>query len=391
MRLVRGLSGDFPLVLVFEDLHWADDMTLRLLSFVARHVHDRRVLIVATAREEELAESVALRRCLEALERNSPHLRLLLSALSEADTATLTQSLAPSLRGTLALADLEWRVWRASEGSPFVIVEMVREVLEGRLPLDSAMATLPAPVRAVIATRLDGLDERAATLIAVAAVIGRDFEPALLAGASMLDAPDVSAAVDVLVRRHLLAVRDGRLDFMHDRIREVAWSRLLPPRRTFLHARVGRAIEELYCGDLVTHASRLAMHYREGEIWDKALLYLPLAGRQALARAAYRHAAVCFEQALATLSRCPDVPGRMEQRIDLRLHLRAALQPLGELDRALEHLAEAERLSNELGDSRRLGWSLSYRSQGLWQTGQLARGTYGGAAGPCDRASRWRR
>jgi DNA-binding SARP family transcriptional activator len=371
VQIVGQLARAQPLVLIIEDLHWADEPSLRLLSFIAHRLHGERVLIVGTVREEELDDNRPLRQLLNALDRDLSHTRLRLKPLSRDDTATLMHRLTATSNGGGIPVELE-RVWEASEGNPFVTIEMVRDVQENRAAEAGSKVPLPTRVSEIIANRLEQLEERASTLVAIAAVIGRDFEPGLLQRAAGLPVAAVAAGVETLARRHVLVVRGNRLDFAHDRVREVAANRLTPVSRTMIHAQVAAAIEDLYAGDRASHAGQLAMHYRDGEIWDKALEYLAVAGRQAAARGAKLEAARCFEQALDALEHLPADRVNTELAVDLRLDLRNALYALGDVDRALQNLVAAERLSMELADTARLAKAVAFMSHTLWFGGQAS-------------------
>ena len=370
VRLVDRLAIDRPHVLIFEDLHWADEVSLRLLSFVAHRIAARRVLMVVTAREEEVAELPRLRTLLEALSRDARHVRLTLCPLSRTALASLTGFVTTAVGDPEAFAALEQRVWQVSEGNPFVALETVRALEEsGQAPEG---APLPLRVTELISNRLDRLDDRVRDLVEVAAVIGREFEPELLQRATGLDAPEVASAIQLLARRGVLAARGDRLDFVHDRVREVALGRLLPPRRRLLHEQVATAIAETYKRDLAMHAGRLAMHYRESHVWDKALPFLVMAGRQAAARTAHREAVTCYEHALDTLGHLPATSERGPETIEIYFALRYSLAVLDERDRVELCLKEAERRSAELGDSERLGWALCHLSRELLASGRNA-------------------
>jgi DNA-binding SARP family transcriptional activator len=370
VRLDDRLALDRPHLLIFEDLHWADQMSLRLLSFVAHRVAHRRVLIVVTAREEELADLPDLRELLEALARDARHVRLALSALSRPATAALVRSVARTEADLGTLAALEPRVWAVSEGNPFVALEIVRALEEDRRPSDDI--ALPPRVTELIGNRLDRLEEGAAHLVETAAVIGREFEIELLEHAAGLAAPETASGIERLVRWRVLTARGDRLDFVHDRVREVAIGRLLPPRRRLLHARVAAAIERTHERDLALHAGRLALHYREGHVWDKALGFLAMAGRQAAGRTAHREAVTHYEQALEALARLPATAETGRQTIELYLALRHSLAVLDERDRVESCLRQAERRSAELGDSQAFGWALCHLSRELLASGQAA-------------------
>ena len=370
VRLIHRLVDDQPHVVIFEDLHWADEMSLRLLSFVAHRIADRRVLVVATAREEELADLPRLRTLLEELGRDARHVRVALSPLPRTAIASLTRSVMTSVGDPGTRAALEERVWEVSEGNPFVALETVRALEEAGTAPEST--TLPRRVTELINNRLDRLDARARDLVEVAAVVGREFEPEILQQAAGVGASEAASGIQLLARRGVLAARGDRLDFVHDRVREAALGRLLPPRRRLLHARVAAAIAQTYERDLAMHAGRLAMHYREGHEWEKALPFLVMAGGQAAARTAHREAVTCYEHALDALGHLPAASGRGPETIELYFALRHSLAVLDERDRVELCLREAERRAAQLGDSERLGWALCHLSRELLASGRNA-------------------
>ncbi|HUF82487.1 MAG TPA: AAA family ATPase, partial [Burkholderiales bacterium] len=133
VRFVERLAVAAPLVILLEDLHWADEMSTRLLAFLARRIRDKAVLLIGTAREEDLADALPLRRALEEL-RLEPHFaRMPLAPLSAVDTAILVQSLRRSGADPVAETRLADRIWKMSEGNPFVAVETLRALAEGHL------------------------------------------------------------------------------------------------------------------------------------------------------------------------------------------------------------------------------------------------------------------
>jgi tetratricopeptide (TPR) repeat protein len=143
--------------------------------------------------------------------------------------------------------------------------------------------------------------------------------------------------------------------FKHVLTHEVAYSTLLQERRHALHARIVEALEALSPDRLAEQVERLAYHALRGEVWDKTLTYFRQAGEKAMARSAHREAVEYFEQGLSALPHLPEQRHTLEQAIDLRLALRTALLPSGNLGRILAYLHEAEALAAALGDSRRLG------------------------------------
>jgi tetratricopeptide (TPR) repeat protein len=149
----------------------------------------------------------------------------------------------------------------------------------------------------------------------------------------------------------------------------VAYGSLLLERRRVLHARIVEALEALAGGRLSEQVEHLAYHALRGEVWDKTLAYGRQAGEKALARSAHREAVGYFEQALSALSHLPETHDTHEQAIDLRLALRSALLPLGDLGRILAYLREAESLAAALDDPRRLGQVLRFLTRQFYFRG----------------------
>jgi DNA-binding SARP family transcriptional activator len=368
-HFIEGLAAMAPVGLMLEDMHWADEMSLRLLAFVARRIREAPVLILVTAREEEFAGAPVLRHVLEELLREPHFLHIALSSLSHGDTVALVRALAGACLAGAAVARLAEEVWAVSEGNPFVVVEAVRAIQEGTASAGPTGVRLPERVREIIARRLERLHKQSRQLVLVAAVIGREFDFALLQRAAGLAEGDSAEGVEELVRRRVLHGVGERFEFTHDRIRAVAYAQLLPPRRKLFHRQVAEAIEALYPDNLELHTAALGLHYREAEVWPKALTYLRRAGAQAADRSAHRKAVAWFEQALEALANLPESRDSIEQAIDLRFDLRNALLQLGDLSRLLMRLREAEALAVRLDDQRRLGRVSSFMAVCFFQMG----------------------
>ena len=246
-------------------------------------------------------------------------------------------------------------VWAMSEGNPFVVVEALLAAA-GRETPESASLPVPDRVRAAISRRLEHLGALGRELTAVAAVIGQAFTFTLLRHAAGAGELEVAEAVEELVRRQVLQHVGDHFDFVHERVREVVYGKLLPPRRALLHRAVAEAIEMLHAESPATQSLAVGLHYLRGEAWDKAVEYLGQAGSEAIARSAYREAAESLEQAIAALEHLPVDASRLARSIDLRLDLaRPTLYQLGHVKRAAAVLREAEARARALGDDRRLG------------------------------------
>src|SRR5262249_30151515 len=367
-HLLRQLSDGHPLLVVIEDLHWCDDMTLRLLKFLPRRLEGRPVLLVGTARPEETPNDAGRGLVLDTLYRDTTCISRTLEPLSRDKTIQLLRALLTPRSYSLSELLAE-RVWKLSEGNPFVVVECARAVRDRGVAGPETSLELPDQVRALTARCFANLSDPATRLIDVAAVIGRDFDAALLGYAAEMAEPEVADGLEELVRRRVVREVDGRFDFGHDRMREAAYARLLRPRRTLLHRQVAQALEAVYVTELDSHCTAIGAHYREAGVWGHASKYLARAGFQAWERGAGREALTCFEDALQAIARLPETAGLRQLPVHVLLAANGAHVATGSYERGRPHLHAAESLAATLPDRRwegRVAAALctSYRAAG---------------------------
>jgi DNA-binding SARP family transcriptional activator len=357
-QLMAHLAARQPLLLVLEDLHWADASSVQLLAFAARRAPQSAVLLLATAREEDLAEAAGLSGVLQETAEANCLTRLPLRALSREEMAGLVHALVRTPSHERMLTTLTEQVWVISEGNPFTAVETLRAVREGATASTTHGLALPQRVREVIAGRLDRLRPQSRELAGIAAVIGRAFDFALLRLASGLDERETAEAVDELVRRRILRDLGSSFDFTHDRIRTVAHETLLGPRRQAIHAAVGRALEELHATEPERVWSRLAYHYANAEHADKAVRYLSRSADQAARVYAHVDALTALQQAEAFLERLPADATRERTALALTLREAQSLYFLGRFRESVDLLERHERRVDQLDDP---SFSGSYR------------------------------
>jgi DNA-binding SARP family transcriptional activator/tetratricopeptide (TPR) repeat protein len=371
-ELLKRLTRRQPLVVVLEDAHWADEMSVRFLAFLGRRVRAIPLLLVVTIREEELADLGLLRQSLNELDEDGELLQLPVLPLSRADTVALVEALAPPSLPQPLVTQLAQDAWRLSDGNAFVVVELMHALRAGQIVSLTQRLPLPAKVRTLVLQRLERLSDRARRLVAVAAVIGRQFDFALVQRAADMSEREAAEGVEELVRHRVLRGAGDGLEFSHDYIREVATGELARPLRIALHRRVAESLEDVYAHDRAAHALALGTHYRNGEAWDKAAAFLDLAGRQAAARSAHHEAVACLEEALNALHRLPASRDVDERALDLRIELRQSLYPMGRFADLARQLREAERIAEKLDDRAGLARVAAYLSNHAWITGELA-------------------
>lgn len=360
-----------PLALVVEDAQWADEMTLQLVSFLGRRLPPSRMLLMLTAREEDLADAPLIARIEDELRGEDRVVAIRLSPLSRAETAALVHALArPAPHVSPGLAE---RIWPVSQGNPFVAVETLRAVESGEIGDAEDGLPLPDRVRALVSARLDRLSGPCRRLVALAAVIGRECDYGVLAEVSGLADTVAAEAVEELIRRHVLVEFHGGLGFAHDRIAEVAYGRIPGSMRRALHRRVAAAVERL-AGDARERPwAVLGWHYGRGQAWSRAADCLARAAAQAMSRSGTREAIRLFEQALGAVDHLEPDRRVRARRVDLCIALDHALLLAGEPARGFPHLREAERLAAGLGDVRRHGWVFIYLSEYFRTVGDHAR------------------
>jgi tetratricopeptide (TPR) repeat protein len=354
-RLVLRESQVQPLLLVFEDLHWIDGETQAFLDSVVESLPTARLLLLVNYRPEYQ----------HSWGSKTYYRQLRIDPLPPESAEELLEALLGNAPGLDALKRL---LIQRTEGNPFFLEESVRTLVEtnvlagerGAYRVAKASQTLqiPATAQAILAARIDRLAPEDKRLLQAASVIGKDVPFALLQG--LIEGPEEA------LRRGLAALQaaeflyearlfpDLEYTFKHALTHDVAYGSLLQERRRALHARIVDAIETLYSDRLVEHVEQLAEHAFRGEVWDKAVQYLRQASAKALARSTHREAAAYLEQALAALTHLPETRQTLEQAIDIRAELRAALFHLGQPEMGFRYVREAEDLAGRLDDRRRL-------------------------------------
>jgi len=337
--LLKRAGEAEPLLLVLDDLHWADRSSLALLRFVARELRDARLLVLGTYRDVELGRSPAAEP-LAKLAGRARHLTL--GGLGEDDVAELLALTTGRPPG----AELALAVHRRTGGNPLFVREVARLLAAEDRP------AIPEGVREVLRRRLDRLPAGCADHLAVAAVLGQEFRLDLLGAVSGRSTEAQLALLDQAVEARLVERAPGTVAgyrFTHALLREVLYERLPAASRIALHRRAGQAIEERFAADLEPRLAELAHHFRQAAAAGehrKAVHYATLAGRRALDQLAYAEAATHFERALEALDLEPAGPA---QRCELELALGEARMAAGEIAAARAGYERAARLARGIG------------------------------------------
>ena len=355
--LLRLLAEGRPLLVVVDDLHWADVPSLSLLAFVAGELTDARLVVVGTYRDVEVVAGRPLAETLGALAREPVVERILLGGLDRAGVARLigrTIGAKPAQPLVDAVAD-------RCGGNPFFITELLR-LLQSERQLaapDAAAAArrdIPVGVRDVLRRRLARLPAQTGTVLMVAAVAGRGFDLDLIKAVTGLDDEPALDAAEAAVLAGLVLEDDraaGQYRFAHALVRETIYEDISRARRARLHAQVVDALVAVR-GPEPEPAAEMAYHcWQAAPVIGagRALPHLLRAGERAVAQLAYEAADEQFERALELAGQLPASPQSTEQEFHIAARLgtvRLMLRGFADPD-AARALARARSLAVRAG------------------------------------------
>jgi class 3 adenylate cyclase/tetratricopeptide (TPR) repeat protein len=379
--LIVQESIDRPLVIVVEDLHWADEMSQEALGRLLPAVAPAPVMLIMTHRP--------------GYERAAGDFTVLeLERLGEEESIALTEHV---FDGNTLPPEVQSLVTAKAEGNPFYIEEVSKALIEAGIvarvnggyqllrPVEDVH--LPGTIQEVILSRIDRLEREAKQAIQLASVIGREFTARVLQRISDLEAK-LSEVLGQLKALELIYEKalfpELAYMFKHALTHDVAYATLLAERRRALHRLVGAAIEELYVDRLAEHHEALAHHYYEGQDWEKAQQYLVMAGDKAVAAYANQDALGFYDRALEVCETLgdPAVPAAAflaAKRSFVNLQI-------GDMPGAITDLDRMAAAARRLGSRSLEGMALGYRGlMEIWNKDlEQAEATLGAARAIAD-------
>jgi class 3 adenylate cyclase/tetratricopeptide (TPR) repeat protein len=360
VALIERASLEAPVVLLLDDLHWADRPTLQLLRHSSNSVVGR-VVVLGTYREAELSSSHPLTETLAALTREPWVTRMPLSGLDDDEVVSFVEAASgQSLDG--AAVELAHALYRETDGNPFFVGEVLRHLVETRAIVQDdsgrwvptqelSAAGLPESVRQVIGSRVARLGDEATRILSAASVLGQEFDVGLLCTVvgtgedAVLDVLEVAGPAALTAEVRTVA---GRFRFAHALIQHTLYDDLGTTRRARLHRDAAEALEASLGPDPGARAGELARHWLAATApseSSKAATYARLAGDVALGSLAAAEAIRWYEDALGVLAHAPEDAERAK-----------CLAGLGEAQRQTgnaayrETLLDAARLAQAIGD-----------------------------------------
>ncbi|HET9681876.1 MAG TPA: BREX system ATP-binding domain-containing protein [Candidatus Limnocylindrales bacterium] len=345
MEMVDLIAGsDRPTLLAFEDLQWADDLSLETLTELARQTRTKPLLLVGAYRSNEALGSSVLREWRSRLvtQRHAEELRL--GRLTRDETALMTTLILAS--GLPAPRDVVDAVYARTDGVPLHVEELCSAL--GRTRLADSRAVLEAPVPETLEdatlARIGRLSSEAQAVARAGAVVGRSFVPAVLAGIMNLPVDALDQPIQELVDHDILdSIHDGvQLDFRHQLLRDALYRSVPAGDRRRYHARAAEFGAQLE-GASETHAS---MHYERAGMTGEAFRTALAAARQAQAMASHREAFELFRRAV------DNIPATLSDADRVRLYLQYA-DAAGNVDSngvAADFATRARDLALRIGD-----------------------------------------
>lgn len=378
---VRNASLRSPLLIVLDDLHWADKPSLLLLQYLIRHLDRDRVMIVGTYRDVELDRTHPLADTIASLRRERMYERVLLRGLSLDDVGDLLVA-ASNQEPPREFVEV---IHRETEGNPFFISEILRHLVDtGALRRegdqwvgtpDAVIENLPEGVREVIGRRLSRLTDECNALLTVAAAMPQGFTLDVVSDVAGLDDEQALDLLDEALRHHVVQERRDTtrtLEFSHALIRQTLYGELSTPRRVRLHRQIADALERHYGSTADAHLSELAFHSFQaapaGDA-DRAISYCTRAAQRASGQAAFEEAQRFCDMAIQALELTEEPDPR--RRFDLLLELGTNAMHAGEGERARAAFREAADVGRSLDDAMLLSRAAVARS-GIGGSGGIA-------------------
>ncbi|MBK5108213.1 MAG: AAA family ATPase, partial [Anaerolineales bacterium] len=342
-------AGEKPLILVLDDLHWADHASVELTNHLFQLVEQVPIMFVCAFRPHRDSAAWQLRE--DAAHFGDHSLEILLEPLTENDSNQLVDNM---LQISDLPADLRLAILKKSEGNPFFIEEVVRTLIENgvillgengfqwQLAKNYEEFDIPDNLHALLLARIDRLGDESKRTLQIASVIGRSFYYRVISEIGK-DIPELEKHLENLQLLGLIQIgsQSPELEYLfhHELTREAAYQSILKRQRREFHRRVGEATEIIFANSLAEEAYRLAYHFDAARDYQGALKYYQIAGNQSLKLFANQQASQYFQQAIELALRLNVTSIRLSQ---LYISRGRALELINDFDGALDNYEELE-------------------------------------------------
>jgi tetratricopeptide (TPR) repeat protein/tRNA A-37 threonylcarbamoyl transferase component Bud32 len=365
LQVLRLISEKGPLLLVLEDIHWADSATLQLLHYVSRNSRNTPLFILATYRPEDVnpdqkGKPHSLTEAMQRMSREGSFEKIELERLSQDEHAKLVKSL---FRRVDFSQDLREILFRETQGNPFFLIEtlkllrdrgvigLVKGVWREVKPITKV--DIPERVYDVVRGRIERLEEDQRDLLQYAAVIGEQFSSSLLAHGLEKKKIHILKMLHRLERVQQVIFSEGnRYVFQHPKIREVLYAEVPEELRVEYHRMIGEYLEANHKDNPEAVLNELGHHFYYGHGFDKAVTYLKRVGDRTAKLCAHREACDHYERALSSLEKTTSLSDEGDLRKEILLKAGISYDELGLWDEAQQKFDMLMKLSRDGEDVR---------------------------------------
>jgi tetratricopeptide (TPR) repeat protein/predicted Ser/Thr protein kinase len=368
---LAALTSETPVLLVLEDMHWTDPASVDMLRHLAERAHGQRLLLVVTARPEDIERNnPTLKKCYMEMRARGICEEIALQVLRVQDVAAYLDAYFAPNDFPAQLASV---IHRKSEGHPLFATGAIQILAERgdvvrtsgawklKLPLEQIELDVPVSVRSMIEKKVGLLSDGQRQALQYASIEGEVFTSTVLAVLLDADELDLEERLDVLEKLHRLIHAEGEEElpdrsvatiyrFTHALYQNFLYDQLLSKRRVLLHRRVGETLERVYAGHHPRIAGALATHFERGRDFAKAIVFLIQAGDTALSRYANAEAVSLFSRGLELVDKLAE--SQQAERRAVLLQKRALAQmALGRLKEAGEDYQAMRKGCRAAGDA----------------------------------------
>lgn len=351
-QLLLDTTTRRPMVLVLDDLHWADTPSVLLLQLLVSGLPQSRLLVIGTYRDRELPASHPFRTQLVNFLRQGESTHISIRGLEDTHVRVLLRA----LTGFQPVEDKVQRVQAQTGGNPFFLTELARTFGdEGEEPSEWTShagpgEAVPESIGVVLRRRLQDLSADCRSVLEVASVTGQEFQLDLLEAATETPRPRLLDLLDEAIANAVVTRRDGSYAFIHGLVRDTIYGGISTAHRGDLHGLVGRVLEQRLFSPTDLQVAQLAYHFVEAAVTDKSLRakaieYVAESSKRALAELAYEEAVRLIESGLGKAA--PIDPAK---RAELLLALGRAKYMAGDVGGAMSAALELAQLAEKLDD-----------------------------------------
>jgi tetratricopeptide (TPR) repeat protein len=372
-QLVIEVSSERPLLLVLDDLQWADDGSLQLLHYLARNIQSSRVMICGAYRPEELknihGDGHPLAKTLRRMSPEKLYHEITLDRFDDKQSTSMIESI---LKKKDIPESFTKKLYEESEGNPFFIEEVAKSLVnEGLINVqnytwetkfDPSKIHIPGTIKDVIGRRIDRLDSETKAILRYASAIGNRFSFTILHRISGVDEEALIDSIDALIAFNMihedLESKEEVYRFDHTQIREVIYNSMSRSRRRLMHKKIGYILEDLNKDRLDDVVYNLAHHFNMGRDIPKTLLYTTMAGEKAVNSFAPEDALSYYHLATEALDGMEQTQENKQKMVTLLMRLGEISFNLSKWNAALDHYNRAIGLCEQIDDEEDKGESL---------------------------------